>query len=230
MGQAWQEKAVSVRPAPALGQRVVDDLRRLIILGDLPAGTHLVESQLSKTFDVSRGPIRDALRQLEVEGLVEARRRGIFVIGLTSDDVEELYSLRQVIEAKAVSLCIERDDRDLTPAVEALDRMKMAAMSGEAESFAKADLDFHTALYEASGHRRLAALWQQYRPTFTTMLSLTNAEDRDLHPTYQDHVDLFDRVRDRDQESALRLLDEHIKGSRARLLAVYTRGRGTDRE
>lgn len=230
MSQAWQEKALSVRPAPALGQRVVDDLRRLIILGDLPAGTHLVESQLSKTFDVSRGPIRDALRQLEVEGLVEARRRGIFVIGLTSDDVEELYSLRQVIEAKAVSLCIEREDRDLTAAVEALDRMKMAAMSGEPESFAKADLDFHTALYEASGHRRLAALWQQYRPTFTTMLSLTNAEDRDLHPTHQDHVDLFDRVRDRDQESALRLLDEHIKGSRARLLAAYTRGRGTDRD
>lgn len=226
--QSWPSMTLSVPPAPALGRRVVDHLRRLIIVGDLSAGTHLVESKLSEAFGVSRGPIRDALRQLETEGLVEARRRGVFVIGLTRDDVEELYSLRQMIDAKAVALCVDQADRDLSEASDALARMRDAATAGNPEMFAEADLDFHTAFYQTSGHRRLGALWQQYRPTFATMLSLTNAEDRDLLPVYQDHVDLLDRVVAGDKPSALRLLDAHIEGSRQRLLAAYSRGRDSE--
>lgn len=227
MTQQWDAQVLSVRPNPALGQHVTDHLRRLIVVGELPVGTHLVEAKLSATFDVSRGPIRDALRQLEVERLVESRRRGVFVVGLSVDDIEELYSLRQLIEAKSIALCIERGTGDDAVARKALARMGEAADVADSEAFAEADLDFHTALYEASGHRRLAALWQQYRPTFATMLSLTNAEDRDLRPICRDHADLLDDVRSGDREQALQRLSDHIEGSRTRLLAAYARKRAT---
>lgn len=223
MLEQWDGVVVSVAPSPALGQRVVDHLRRLIILGTLRPETHLVEARVSAKFDVSRGPVRDALRQLEVEGLVESRRRGVFVIGLTVDDIEELYSLRQLIEAEALAVCIGRGTGDAEAVRRALASMGAAADAGDSEAFAEADLDFHTAFYEASGHRRLAALWQQYRPTFATMLSLTNAEDRDLNPTFQDHVELHELVSAGDLERAQNLLREHIDGSRRRLLAAYTR-------
>jgi GntR family transcriptional regulator, gluconate operon transcriptional repressor len=219
----WRSRVLSVRPAPALGQHVVDHLRRLIITGELRRGTHLVESQLSKMFDVSRGPVRDALRQLETEGLVESRRRGVFVIGLTLDDIEELYLLRRLLELQAVRLCMDAGSTDYAAASAALDRMRAAAEAQDPTAFATADLDFHSAFYEASGHRRLDAIWQQYRPTFAGMLAVTNAEDQDLAPTFDDHAALLQAVRADDSSRALALVEEHLDGSHRRMLAAYSR-------
>ena len=73
--------------APALGEQLAEVLRDQIIRRGLQPGTHLVEDALAAQYDVSRGPVRDALRQLESQGLVEARRRGYFVIGLTQEEI-----------------------------------------------------------------------------------------------------------------------------------------------
>lgn len=219
----WQRSVATAQPAPALGRHVLDHLRRLIILGELAAGTHLVESQLSETFEVSRGPVRDALRQLEIEGLVESRRRGVFVIGLTPDDIDELYQLRHILEAHAVRLCMGGEPTTLARVRPIVDRMKRAAEQADSAAFAEADLDFHSAFYTFSGNRRLDSVWQQYRPTFADMLTLTNAEDRDLSPTYSDHVDLLDAITAGNERQALRLLHDHIEGSRRRMLTAYTR-------
>lgn len=218
----WQSFVATARPAPALGRHVVDYLRRMIIVGKLRPGTHLVESQLSKTFDVSRGPVRDALRQLEVEGLVESRRRGVFVIGLTPGDIDELYDLRTLLESHAVRSCLRGAARDFAEAREHLARMEAAADAQDPAAFAEGDLDFHSAFYKLSGNRRLDNVWQQYRPTFADMLSVTNAEDRDLGPTYRDHVHLLDVIVDGDP-AALDLLTEHIEGSRRRMHTAYAR-------
>ncbi|MEB3370060.1 GntR family transcriptional regulator [Saccharopolyspora mangrovi] len=219
----WQSLVATARPAPALGRHVVDYLRRMIIVGKLLPGTHLVESQLSKTFDVSRGPVRDALRQLEVEGLVESRRRGVFVIGLSPADIDELYQLREVLESHAVQQCMSADSADFTEIQGVLERMSAAAAAQDAAAFADADLDFHTGFYKLAGNRRIDNVWQQYRPTFADMLTVTNAEDRDLTPTYRDHVELLDAIVAGEQQRALELLQEHIAGSRTRLLTAYTR-------
>src|SRR5690606_23605952 len=73
------------------------------------------------------------------------------------------------------------------------------------------------------GHRRLDAIWQQYRPTFAGMLAVTNAEDQDLAPTFDDHVDLLRTVRSGDLGRALALVEEHLEGSHRRMLAAYAR-------
>lgn len=219
----WRSSVPTAQPAPALGSHVLDNVRRLIITGELPAGTHLVEAQLSETFAVSRGPVRDALRQLETEGLVESRRRGVFVIGLNVKDIEELYSLRQLLDAEAVRSCIANPPRSYDQARDALDRMAEAAAKGDAAAFAVADLVFHGSFYAYSGHRRLDMIWQQYRPTFADMLSVTNAEDRDLQPIHQDHADLFDLIAAGNEAKALAALREHIDGSRRRMLTAYQR-------
>src|SRR5437764_11130394 len=86
----------------ALGTQLVEQLRALVLSDELVPGTHLVEGRLAEDFGVSRGPVRDALRQLEVEGLVETRKRGVFVRGLSDDDLRELYSLRGALEGLAI--------------------------------------------------------------------------------------------------------------------------------
>ena len=200
----WEAPILAAPSTPKLSEHVARELRAAIINGSLARDTHLVEARLSKAFGVSRGPIRDALAQLNQEGLVEARRRGTFVRGLSIDDIEELYSLRQLIEFEAVRRCLG------VPA---------ASLAGL--DAAQADLAFHSALYEIAGHRRLREIWLQYEPTFSGMLAVTNAQDATLTGTIEDHEVLRDSIREKDEPRAFSLLAEHLEGSRRRMLSAY---------
>lgn len=216
--------SVPLPQAQALGSLVLSRLRHAIIGGEIPRNTHLVESQLSVTFDVSRGPIRDALRQLEAEGLVESRRRGVFTVGLTSSDVDELYMLRELLELKAIECAASvTEESRWAPVVEHLSAMNEQARIGDSLAFARADLAFHSSFYAVAGSKRLESIWKQYEPTFAVMLELTNAEDRDLGPTYQDHLDLLNTVRAGDIQAAVDTLREHLQGSRTRLSNAFKR-------
>jgi GntR family transcriptional regulator of gluconate operon len=220
----WSDSLQAARPAPALGLHVLGSLRRLIITGEILPGTHLVEAQLSESYAVSRGPVRDALKKLETEGLVESRRRGVFVIGLSVEDIEELYSLRHLLEGEAVTRCVRAaGPLDWTAARAALAGMARTAEAGDVSGFAEADLDFHSAFYELSGHRRLDSVWQQYRPTFADMLTVTNTVDRDLGPTVRDHEVLLTAVVERRLEESLDQLRRHVEGSLDRMLTAYRR-------
>jgi GntR family transcriptional regulator, gluconate operon transcriptional repressor len=207
----------------ALGDQLAHELRVQIITGKLQPGTHLVEDSLAEVFDVSRGPVRDALRQLELEGLVESRRGrsrrgGVVVTGMTGEDMTELYSLREALESLAVRLSIQRGEAaDWTRARQAVDGMLKAADSEDALLFARFDMDFHTQLYTQSGNRRLASVWEQYRPTFTVMLNVTTAQDRDLHPSAESHAELLGVVVRGDTDGAVALLSAHLLGSMTRL-------------
>jgi GntR family transcriptional regulator of gluconate operon len=95
--------------------------------------------------------------------------------------------------------------------------MAAAADRADAHAFAQADLRFHAQFYLLSGHRRLMAVWEKYRPTFSVILDVTNAQDVDLHPSAQAHVDLLHRARARDKDIAVTTLTEHLLGARNRL-------------
>ncbi|MBD8042653.1 GntR family transcriptional regulator [Arthrobacter sp. Sa2BUA2] len=224
MANALLPKNLPLPPMQALGELVLSRLRHAVIAGEIARGTHLVESQLSEMFDVSRGPIRDALKQLEAEGLVESRRRGVFAIGLTSTDVDELYMIRELLEIQALRLAAKVPDGEIwASVVRNLSAMEERAAAGDPLAFARADLAFHSAIYGVAGSKRLESIWQQYEPTFAVMLELTNAEDRDLGPTCQDHIDLFTTVMAGDLERAEEMLREHLQGSRTRLSNAFSR-------
>jgi GntR family transcriptional regulator, gluconate operon transcriptional repressor len=212
---------VSPVSRPPLGEQLLDQVRALIVRGELEPGTHLVEGWMAERFGVSRGPVRDALRQLELEGLVDTRRRGVFVRGLTEDDVAELYAVRGALEGRAIrDVIARRDSVDWTPLHDAVARMRTAAGASDPAAFAAADLDFHTDFYRLGGNRRLAATWALHRPLFAAMLAVTNTTDRDLTPIAQDHADLAATVRTSELQSALAALDEHLDGSCARMRKV----------
>ncbi|WP_425827899.1 GntR family transcriptional regulator [Streptomyces fractus] len=207
-----------VRQLP-LGEHVAHQLRGRIVKGELEPGTHLVEGTLADSFDVSRGPIRDALRRLEAEGLVESRRRGVFVTGLDEDDIDELFTLRESMERLALTRAMERaDGQAAADALQAqVEIMARAAEAKDPAAFAEADLRFHTLFYELAQHRRLSAVWDQYRPVFTVLLDVTNTQDRDLHPSVDSHADLVRAFRAGDAEPAVALLSEHILSAGDRL-------------
>lgn len=205
----------------SMGERLADQLRRNIIRGELAVGTHLVEDTLAENYDVSRGPVRDALKILSGERLLDDRRRGFFVRGFSRADVEELYSLRTSMEKLAMTLAAERTGADEWAASE----LELKAMYDTAEkrdwhTFASHDLAFHGTFYRLSGHSRLQSMWDQYRPTFGAMLDVTNEQDVDLRPSADDHAVLLELTKQKQLPELMHRLEEHLAGSQHRMTAA----------
>jgi GntR family transcriptional regulator of gluconate operon len=195
-----------------LGDEVAGMLRRAIISGELDAGTHLVESMLSDRFQVSRAPIREALRELESEGLVESRRRGVYVKALAPQDVWELYSLRTMLEGAAVELAVSRFDEDDIAALHRhLETMAAAAAAGRRSDFADADMRFHTELFERAGHRRLLRVWQSFAETYRVILEITDTQNPDLESVVAEHHHILAAIERRDPEEARRRDEESLR-------------------
>lgn len=203
----------------SLGSQVADILRQRIVRGELPPGHRLTEEGLAEEFNVSRGPIRDAITQLTFEALVGTQRpRGIYIIGLSSDDAEQLYSLRGALEHLALRRAMRvTDDARWAPMRARVEDMRRAADRREASAFSEADLDFHTTIYLLADHARLLAAWQQYMPTFAALLDVTIAHDADLHDSAEDHARLYDVMRSGDVTAASLVLDEHLAGAQERM-------------
>ncbi len=213
--------AQGVNRGESLGAQVANVLRRRIVHGDLAPGERITEEALAEEFAVSRGPIRDAITQLSFEKLVTVQRpRGIYVTGLTGDDVDQLYSLRGALEQLALARAMRvHDDARWVAITRAVERMAAAADEGDHPAFVAADLDFHSQLYALADHPRLEGAWQQYLPTFATLLEVTINHDEDLHESSDDHARLLEVMRHGTPADAADVLTAHLDGARDRMLS-----------
>ena len=144
-------------PKSTLRARIAERLRAAILAGDIPPGAPLVETALSERFDVSRGPLREALRQLIEEGLVvTVPYTGTHVAALSVDDVREIYSLRTALEIFAIEqLWPRRDEHFRRELVKRNDTLIATIDAGDDQASIETELAFHGLVYEASGHRLL---------------------------------------------------------------------------
>lgn len=192
-----------------MGEQIAHRLRVEIITGAVPDGTHLAEDALAARFDVSRGPIRDALRQLEGEGLLESRRKRLYARSLGLEGIEELYELREALETLAIRLAIARASAKDWDGVQVIvDRMRAAGDNGDPEMFAGADMDFHTAFYLLSRNRRLYEAWRPYQRTFAILFEMSDTPD--IAAATEDHQGFLDIVRTGDADAAVRRLGLHL--------------------
>jgi GntR family transcriptional regulator, gluconate operon transcriptional repressor len=214
----------SVQRSASLGKQVADILRQRIVLGELRHGDRITEESLAEEFAVSRGPVRDAVTQLAFEKLVRVQKpRGIYVVGLTEDDVDQLYSLRAALERLALERAMRvSDDSRWRPMLDAVARMTEAADKGDHTTFLAADLDFHTQIYELADHPRLEAAWRQYLPTFEALLEVTINHDEDLHDSAADHDRLYAVMRGSDIPTATDVLAAHLQGAHDRMTEELT--------
>jgi DNA-binding GntR family transcriptional regulator len=217
-------------PAPAvlLSHEVVDRLRDSIITGRLATGYRLREEQLADAFNVSRGPVRNALEQLEREGLVVRRpNRGAVVAELSRGDLEEVYSLRLAIEPVACAWAARNaDDQDLA-AMQAVIRGYAKLNSRvTAQQAAEADLGFHDVVYRSARHKRLFSLWQTLRPqVYVFLLARRYVRDRGFRDVMiENHGAILGAISRGDEDGARAIAAEHVSASYGKVLAAYDGG------
>ena len=228
MARTRQEEASFVLvPAAtkALADTVAERLRDTIFSGQLAPGDRLREEQLAGALDVSRGPVRDALSQLEREGLVVRRRnRGAVVASLSRADLEEVFSLRLAIEPVVCTWAARHSDEDdWAEMQERIDAFAQLDTSTTLHEAAETDLQFHDVVYRASGHRRVLRLWHDLRPqVYIFMLARTYVQDADFAEIMvRSHGMLLAAIRNRDERLVRRVAVEHVETSYGRVLAGF---------
>jgi len=193
-----------------LGERIADQLREMILAGELSAGAPLVEVALAAEFGVSRAPMREALRILGLDGLVETvPYRGTTVRGLKRRDVEELRTIRTLHEGFAVRRIVARGDRA------ALDRLyaccdAMAGTVGDRIALDRADARFHATLIDLAQHGLLNTFWRTIAIQVRQVMAMSNRRIADAALIASNHRAIVDAMAAGDASSAVRLLEGHV--------------------
>lgn len=225
MGTDDLDAVLSLPLTRGLPVDIADRLRDAILRGHFEAGAQLREAPLAQFLGVSRGPVREALLRLEREGIVFIRRnRGAFVAQLSRQDLDEVYTLRVVLERFALERMIELADGSMIKALQVTVDAMEAATSREVteQEAAELDLRFHDHIYQGSNHRRLLDCWSNLRPQIHILLLNRNVAHRDFREYLPAaHRDLLNAIADSDRERALTLLGEHLHGSYERVSAMY---------
>jgi DNA-binding GntR family transcriptional regulator len=196
---------------------IARQLREAIMKGALPPGTQLGETELAAQFQVSRGPLREAMQRLVSEGLLRSERhRGLFVIDLEPGDVFDIYTARTAIE-RAALIRVVRGDRDA--AADLLDEVvqEMAAAGDDPHALADADLKFHEVLVRASGSRRLVRMAQTLLIETRMCLSALQRTYQCVEERVTEHNQIIEAIREADEDTALALLDAHMEDAVRRL-------------
>lgn len=202
-------------PAPrqALWESIVANLRRAIILGELPPELHLEEPALAEKFGVSRIPIREALTRLAHEGLVRIEpRRGAFVVGVTEADIHDIYEVRRLVEVYAARQAAARArNADLSPLRTFADQMAEAVARNEVHHVAMPDVNFHRQIVLLSDNQRLLAAWEPIGGLVAAMLSITDTTYRDMPASVASHYRIIDQLAAGSGEEAEQEVTRHLE-------------------
>ncbi|HEX9466094.1 MAG TPA: GntR family transcriptional regulator [Alphaproteobacteria bacterium] len=189
---------------------VANELRRAILAGRYKPGERLVEDRLAEDFGVSRNPVREAIRALASEGLVEVTaRQGAMVPALTPGHARELIEVRAALEGITARLAAQRHDPQIITRLKAILKRGMAAVaSRQTAQLSALNAEFHDALAEAGSNRVLADLMRSLRdrtaPAFAPMT--TRAADK----TWKDHAAILKAVISGNEEQSAKLAAQHI--------------------
>lgn len=173
-------------------QHIAERLRTAILDGEIAPGAQLVETTLAQQFDVSRGPLREALRELIEEGLlITVPYTGTHVIALTVQDIHEIYSMRITLERFAFEQAWGQRDLHFTRELQRRNTaLTLTIDAGDDAASILAELDLHGLVYEISGHKLLQRTWHSLRGRLQLYWAAhhrahaTRGPKRDSHESY----------------------------------------------
>ena len=191
---------------------VFNTLRNAILTGELSPGERLMEIKLADKLGVSRTPIREAIRKLELEGLVvNTPRKGAEVANISAEDLRDVLEVRRSLEVLAISLaCDKMTDETLELLYENIDAFKHSIDAKATSDIASVDVTFHDIIYKATGNNRLIQILnniseQMYRYRFEY---IKNKES--WHRLVEEHMNIYEAIKNRDKDLAVKSILLHI--------------------
>jgi DNA-binding GntR family transcriptional regulator len=201
---------------PTLTSAVVSKIREAILKSEISPGQPLRENELHMTLGVARGTIREALYQLQEEGLIEIEpHRGAFVIKLSPQKAWEIFSLREMLETKAARLALEQhnfsemDFKILEHFIEQMSRLKSAG--SDLYEFLQADLNFHMYICERSNHQLLMGIMRNLQSLTLFVILHTKLLHSDLVSDDTSHQNIVDVLKKGDPDEGEDIIRRHLQ-------------------
>ena len=197
-------------------------LKKAIITGEIPAGERIVETDYADRLHISRTPLREALRKLERDGLVEyVMRRGVIVHAFTTEDVDEIYTIRNSLEMLTLPSIIENATaEDIALLREKLAKMDALQAVDDVEGLSPLARDFHTTLTSISGKTRILRVIEGQDEYIRRFSAMAIRQENRRVSAHEEHHRLVDYVEERNLPAFEELMRHHIERSKENCLTA----------
>lgn len=204
----------------SLRGRVYNIVRENILDGIYKAGENLIEMRLAEDLKVSRTPVREAIRQLELEGLVETiPNKGAIVKGINKKDMEDIYKIRLVLEGLAVKWAIEEiSDEKIKELQEVYELMEFYTNKGDIENIEKLNTKFHQIIYEESKSNMLLHILKDFQ-VYAKLARYDSLKcSGRMEESLKEHGEILDAIKKKDYKLAEKYLIKHVENSSKNVL------------
>ncbi|MBZ4642502.1 MAG: hypothetical protein PWQ25_1479 [Deferribacteres bacterium] len=196
-----------------LSEKIAETIRGYILNGTLKAGDRLTEPKLSEMLGISRTPIREALRLLEMEGFVEIfPRRGAVVSVVTDKDVDDIFVLKMKLESLAAKLAIKNlSFEDIAKLKDINDKMEKYSLTRNVANLIKLNSEFHNLFISKCNNSRLVRFLESLLRQFKRATAYSFTETGRISKVIEEHKEIIEAFEERDADRVEKLVEKHIK-------------------
>lgn len=207
----------------SLGHQIFNYLRDAILNEEYEIGQKLNEVTLSKELNISRTPIRESLKQLELEGLVKSiPNKGVYVLGFSKSDIEDMLEIRLVLEGLAIQLAIERmTPENLEKIKDSAELMEFYAKKNDQERFTAENIVFHEAIYRSTQSKYFERMLTDINYYIHVTSRHSIRQEGRLETAAQEHREIYEAIKNSDKEKAKLSIEEHINKTKSLVTNYY---------
>lgn len=201
-----------------------ETLKHAIIIGEIPAGSRIVETTYAEKMHISRTPLREAIRKLERDGLVEyTLHKGVVVRAFTIHDIEEIFDIRNAMMMMILPSVVENvTDDDIRKLQAILDKMDVAQEKADADALAVLNRAFHSAFEHISNRKRVLNVIDSQEEYIIRFSAMTIASIVRRSNAHQEHHQMLQLLKDKELKRLKELTHHHLEESKDTCLAAVT--------
>lgn len=202
----------------SIAEQIFEQLEKEILSGIYARGELLTETKLSEKLGVSRTPIREALRRLDQEHIIKMTTKGAYVLGITSQDIDDIYEIRLRLEGWAASLAAKRaTEEEIAKLKETVELQEFYTQKEDADNIKNMDSSFHRLMYFMSGS---TPLYDTLEPLHKRIIKYRKASISNGNRAYEslkEHKVIFEAIAAHDSVLAEKLVNEHVRKAQANI-------------
>ena len=207
-----------------LREVIFNTIREAIIMGELKPGQRLMEVHLAEKMGVSRTPVREAIRKLELEGLVNmVPRKGAHVAGLSTKDIMDVLEVRASLDSLATGLCAQRiKDEELAELEHIHTQFIKYVGKDNLQGSIKKDVEFHDIIYRASRNDKLIQIANNLREQVHRFRVIYMKDYSSFYDIIEEHKKILDSIKAKDSDGAMSAAKNHINNQETTIIKSVT--------